>query len=588
MREIETVLCAVAVIGAVPFAGWMAMPAAAPSKHPHGTASPVIRLRPRPPIPRTVADGARLNAVKTFADNVLEYGRDHYGPTPTPLFVDGVNVDTMEPVVWQYRGQRWIVSDLANQQILFRTLVGLSNLTSDPRYRQAAQGAIRYHFEHLRRPGGLLQWGGHRFIDLRTGTVVGESDVHELKSIYPDYDLMWQTDPGATEQFIKAFWNAHVLDWSTLDMNRHGAYGRPLGALWAHEFRGAKPFFEGKGLTFINCGSDLVYAGAHLYRYTADAGALVWAKRLAEQYVKARDPRTHLGAYQFSQPKQERTPTNDAQTDSSFGDRAHRQFGPEFGDRALEGKVLPPSHGTEIYGRATIAQLRLAEALGGDGKEFLQWAHSGLRAYAHYAYNPRTNMLAAMLTDGTRLTPDDVRRPGYYSPGSFREQPAGSILVLSYAMGYRLTRDIELWQTARAMGRGCGLGDLGSRPGVKVRANLKTDNGDPVALLAILEICRIADDATYLALARAIGDNIVASRFHHGFFVPDADHVNARFDALEPLALLTLEARLRGTPDAVPAYSGGSGYIHGPHDGLGRTYDSVAIWSQRREHERPE
>ncbi|MHC4678599.1 MAG: hypothetical protein ACYTEK_07870 [Planctomycetota bacterium] len=43
-----------------------------------------------------------LNAVRTFADNVLKYGRDTYGPRHTPLFVDGLNIHTREPVTaWQ-------------------------------------------------------------------------------------------------------------------------------------------------------------------------------------------------------------------------------------------------------------------------------------------------------------------------------------------------------------------------------------------------------------------------------------------------------------------------------------------------------
>jgi len=33
-----------------------------------------------------------LNAVREFADNVLKYGRDTYGPKHTPLFVDGLNM----------------------------------------------------------------------------------------------------------------------------------------------------------------------------------------------------------------------------------------------------------------------------------------------------------------------------------------------------------------------------------------------------------------------------------------------------------------------------------------------------------------
>ena len=41
-----------------------------------------------------------LDALKVFGDNVLEYGRDTYGPKHTPLFVDGVNIHTHEPVKW--------------------------------------------------------------------------------------------------------------------------------------------------------------------------------------------------------------------------------------------------------------------------------------------------------------------------------------------------------------------------------------------------------------------------------------------------------------------------------------------------------
>ncbi len=47
---------------------------------------------------RAGANSSRLDAVRTFADRVLEHGRDTYRETPTPLFVDGVNIDTLEPV----------------------------------------------------------------------------------------------------------------------------------------------------------------------------------------------------------------------------------------------------------------------------------------------------------------------------------------------------------------------------------------------------------------------------------------------------------------------------------------------------------
>ena len=73
-----------------------------------------------------------LQAVREFADNVLRYGRDTYGPKYAPLFVDGLNIHTHEPVKWiAPNGDRWVLFDLASQQNLLRTLDGLSKITDD-------------------------------------------------------------------------------------------------------------------------------------------------------------------------------------------------------------------------------------------------------------------------------------------------------------------------------------------------------------------------------------------------------------------------------------------------------------------------
>ena len=62
-------------------------------------------------------DSKYLKAVREFADNVLKYGRDTYGPKHTPLFVDGLNIHTHEPVKWiSSDGEKWILSNLASQQ----------------------------------------------------------------------------------------------------------------------------------------------------------------------------------------------------------------------------------------------------------------------------------------------------------------------------------------------------------------------------------------------------------------------------------------------------------------------------------------
>ncbi len=515
-----------------------------------------------------------MKTVIEFVDNVLEYGCDKYGVERTPLLVDGLNVDTLEPVYWLHNGKKSIISNLANQQNFFRLLVGLSNLTGEPRYKQVAVDATTYHFNELLRSCGLLQWGGHRFVPLNISKAEKEAfknepSTHELKCNHPYYELMWEINPKATENFIKALWNSHILDWSNLDMNRHGEYDLPMGDLWDNEYIGGEPFFEGKGLTFINIGSDLIYAAAFLNKVTGDEGALRWSKRLAYRYVEARDPNTKLGAYQYSQL-------------SNGRDRAKLQFGPEFGEVALEGRFIPPRYTYIIYGNSATIHMRIAEMLGESGQEFLNWTHEGLAAYGKYAYDPQTNMRRVLFTDGTPLTPDKHKRDGYYGKPPLESQPAGPILFFSYALAHRLTGDDELWNTAKAIARGNGLGDIGRAPGIGVNINMETDNSDPHSLFGLLEFYRTSKKEEYLEAARKIGDNIIQERFYNGFFVPSKAHINAKVDAIEPLALLTLEATIRNMNEGVPPYCAGRAFNHGIYDGYGRVFDRIPIWSKTR------
>lgn len=498
----------------------------------------------------------RIEAVQRFADTVIEHGRDTFRDEPTPLFVDRLNMQTLEAVPGKDgEGNEVMPSNLARHQNLFRTLVGLTNLTGEVKYRQAAEDAMRYHFEHLTPECGLLQWGGHRWIDLYTLEHTGDKAMaHELKFHLPFYQFMWEVDSVATERCIKAFWNAHIMDWRILDMNRHGSYGRAMGELWDSEFEAPEPFFEGRGLTFLNTGTDLIYSATLLYSFTGDEGALQWAKRLAEMYVRARHPETGLGVYQYSKPLRREEPPAEGPltgtlTYSSYGDRAENQFGADFGDVAREGWLLRSPN--SIYGYNAIVQLQLAEDLGEEGDDFLTWTVDGLRAWAQYAYDPETNLYRPMWADGTDLTGYAIPRTGYFGPEGrvFEQDEPSPLLLWSCALGHRLSGDDLLWDTTRAMALGHGLGDMGSAPGQDPDVNLRTDNDNPYALFALLEIIRASDHQAYRDLAERVGENIIHRRFH-------AD-LRVNVPSIEPLALLTLEAVLRGRPADVPSYNGG-------------------------------
>jgi len=530
-----------------------------------------------------LSDSKRLQAVMEYADLLLNHGRDTYRDQHTPLFVDGLRVADLSAATWVHEGNTWIPSNLANQQNLFRTLVGLTNLTGNDKYRLAAADALSYGFENLQHPNGLLYWGGHRFLDLASGEHVGEGYRHEFKFTLPFYEFMYEVNPTATTQFIRAFWNAHVMDWSNLDMNRHGNYEDTMGDLWDHRFEKGAPFFEGDGLTFINAGTDLIYAGLKLYDFTGEQGAYDWSMRLAKQYVQARHPKTGLGVYQYSKPIRKNAPpaTGPLPTTSNYGDRAENQFGAEFGDVALEGYML--RNPGAIYGNNAIIQLQLAEQLGNKGTDLLAWTISGMKAWARYGYDPEKNLAKPIWADGTDLSGHEIKRDGYFGKKGtvFSSTPAPMLLLWSYALGYRLSGDPALWVAFRQMALGHGLGDLGETPGVAMKINQKASISDPLAIFALLEVCQVSNNQEYRDLAVHLGDNILQQRFHKGLFTPSKSHIFASVNAIEPLALLSLEAMLEGKQSLVPTYNGGSGYFHGPHDGYGRTTDRVVLWDAK-------
>jgi pectate lyase len=525
-------------------------------------------------------ENKRLEAVKIFADNVLEKGHDRWSGHNTPLLADGINVNTGEPIEYVYDGQvgvnglggppnKWIIHNLASQQNLFRTLVGLTNLTGNKKYRNAAEKEIKYHFDSLRSESGLLRWGGHQLIDLRTLKPIGHAwrdnmHSHELKDVFPYYELMWDVNKDATTEFLRAFWKAHVLNWGTLEFNRHGGFGIKNSKLWESEFKQQKPFFEADGLTFLNTGSDLIYAGGMLDILNGEEGALKWSKLLADQYVRARHPKTGLGAYQFSKPTRHTQPPEGPLTGlltfSSYGDRAENQFGKDFPGVALEGWALFDGG---MYTMPALMQMELAERLGEKGKEYLTWTLDGLKAYAKYAYNPGENTFHPMWADGTDLANYTFSRTGYYGPQGRVLKPlkADEIYLFSYARAYRLSKDQVIWEMVRSITKGLQLGDPGAEPGKNAMLNMKTENSNPYAIFALLEVYRASQDPAFLKLAEVIGDNILKSSYKNGFFLTDRDKGNARFDAIQPLALLSLEATLRGKPELVPVFSGGSNHL---------------------------
>jgi pectate lyase len=516
-------------------------------------------------------DRARMDAVIKFANKLLADGKDVYSGKATPLLVNGINVFTKEPVKWIFSdGTEAVMADFACQQNLLRVLLSLSNLTGDEKYKTAAINMLQYYFAHFQDTSGLLQWGGHKFVDLKSLTAVGPSDkdkVHELKNAFPYYDFWYEVNPAATVRFIKAFWNAHVYNWNTLEISRHGRYGKIPGDIWNSKFEQQKPFFETFGLSFLDAGNDLIYSGIKLYEFTHDEGALLWSKRLADQYVLCRDPKTGLGAYQYTQPRKTAEPAADSNTFSMYGDRVQRQFGPEFGPNALEGTILLKKHIETIYSTNALMEIQLAQELGDSGSDFNKWTREGMSSLAKYSYIPEKNLLRPMFTDGRDLSNFVLKRDGYNGrKGTVLTQiPASNMLLISYARAFMVTHDKTLWGMARSIAKGSGLGDIGTEPEKNIKLNYRTKNNDAYSVFALVDIFKQTQNTEYLNLARIVANNLVKKKFNSGYFTPGADYDYANFDAIEPYALLALDAAIKGTPDKVPQFINGAGFVQGEY-----------------------
>jgi len=496
------------------------------------------------------------------ADLWANEGRDTYGPKHTPLFVDGLNVNTHEPVKWiAPNGDRWILSNLASQQNLFRTLDGLTRITGDPKYKQAAMDAIKYAFENLRSPNGLFYWGGHEAYDAGADRPCGRM-IHELKSNLPYYELMWEVDPQATRQFIEAFWSGHIRNWSNLDMSRQfnmnttQRFNKP----WDYEYQGGPVFFESQapGVCFFSSGSELFVAAAVLSKLSSKGEPLVWAKRLIHRYIETRNPITGISAYVYT--SRTKTPTLQEVKAQGYlsGFDSFFPFCPTLGDSDVRRCTyayctVSPGIPFNLAMSPWIRALLVGETMGSDGKEFIQWSLEELTAVAKTAYRKSDNSWIPMLRDGTSLEGLVIKKTGFGPEGTVIEPIAAIPMDFwAYALAYRLTGNEFMWMMARNIVLGNGFGDIGADPTSLIELKHSFDSADPYALLGFLELYRKTQREPFLRCAKQIGDNILSSRFNQGLFSPSSKHVYARFGSPESLALIHLYVASKSCQAEVP------------------------------------
>lgn len=179
-----------------------------------------------------------LQTVRGAVDSLLEHGRDTYGEQKTAMIISILDRKTLAPpeklpkpaagVRESDRTNRF-GSNAGIQQNLYRTMMLLSDVTGQARYREAAEAALVDFVRRTQSPEThLLGWGEHIFYDCETDQVAAnpvdskpQSLIHEMKKPLVFWDFLYEHEPQRMIDFARGLWDHQIYDHKTGDFSRH-------------------------------------------------------------------------------------------------------------------------------------------------------------------------------------------------------------------------------------------------------------------------------------------------------------------------------------------------------------------------------
>lgn len=193
------------------------------------------------------AEDPYLVMAQAYADAMLEFGRDHYGPMSSPDFAATIDLRTMTMPLESneatvklhaeyFRSDDYATSSNPMYHIdLYQLLFALSEITGDRKYREAGEQSIRWFFDHAQsEKTGLLSWGEHMGWDLikddyTVGGIRGDgkfsrSDTHEFYGPWLHWESTWTVAPIPARRFAMGLWEHQIADHDTCEFSRHAKY----------------------------------------------------------------------------------------------------------------------------------------------------------------------------------------------------------------------------------------------------------------------------------------------------------------------------------------------------------------------------
>lgn len=237
-----------------------------------------------------------IGVVYNYANAMIEHGRDTYGPQKTGLFLSALDRETLGPLKSRppppagiREGDRPgpaggpLVG--ANPQLdenLLRVMYFLKGLSSEDRYSQAADNALKWFLENAQSPKtGLLPWGEHLSWNVMTDEVASghREPVHEFARPWLLWDKCFELAPEPSRKFALGLWNSQIADHETGAFNRHANL---------HE---SSPE---SGMDFARHAGFYIRTWAEAYAHTDDKTFLTAIDVLLKRYERKRHPKTGL------------------------------------------------------------------------------------------------------------------------------------------------------------------------------------------------------------------------------------------------------------------------------------------------------
>ncbi len=184
-----------------------------------------------------------LQVVLSYANTLLDEGRDHYGEDDSPLIATTLNRKTLSLLegenlekVANIQREKWGIrehdrmltgANPMHDQNLYQVLYALAQITEESRYAREADKTLKWFFEHCQsEKTGLFAWGEHIGWDFYTETLIDKKAkvTHEFFRPWILWRRSFELAPEACAKFAEGLWDHQIGDQETGNFSRHARW----------------------------------------------------------------------------------------------------------------------------------------------------------------------------------------------------------------------------------------------------------------------------------------------------------------------------------------------------------------------------